>query len=157
MDCERFAPYLAGYAGNDLRSDTSRLVAAHLGGCQRCSDEVARQSQVVGALRGMRSTVIAPPLELVEDILATVGGHQSLGGIAASMPLSVVERVRKVTADPRVRGAAGQISEAGKQVAGKLTDPKARAAAAAGTAAVAGGIFALVSRRRRLARGAATA
>lgn len=157
MNCERFAPYLAGVAGDDLRADTARIVAAHLDDCARCRTEVDRQRHVVATLRSMTDVAIAPPLGLDEDLIAAVRGHQHLGGIAAAVPLAVAERVRRVASDPRVREAAGHVADASRHVASKLTDPKTRAAAAAGTAAVAGGILALVSRRRRTARGTAPA
>ena len=157
MHCDRYTPYLAGFAGNDLRADTARIVGAHLEQCARCRDEALRQQHVVGSLRAMQATTVRVPAGLAEDVIATVRSHQQLGGIAAAVPLAVADRMRRVVGDPRVRGAAEQVASASRQVAGRLADPKAKAAAAAGTAAVAGGIVAIVSRRRRIARTTATA
>lgn len=157
MDCERYAPYLAGYAGGDLRQDTTKLVAAHVGTCATCGQEAERQLHVVGTLRSLNEIAIPIPMGLEEDLMAGVRAHQHLGGIAAAVPLAVAERVRRMATDPRVQDAAGHLADASKNVSDKLTNPKTRAAAAATTAAVAGGIVALVSRRRRIARGTAPA
>lgn len=157
--CERYTPYLSGYAGGDLRADTTRIVSSHLDTCRPCRDEVARQRTVVGGLRAL-SLVHSAPVGLDEEILAAVGAHAALGEVGAALPYRVAERARHLAQDERVRRAAAAVGDRVGQVTDSLKTSRAKqaAAAAATTAAVAGGIAAIVTtRRRRLARGTASA
>jgi hypothetical protein len=157
--CERYTPYLSGYAGNDLRADTARIVSSHLDTCHPCRDEVARQRSVVGGLRAL-SLVHSAPSGLDEEILAVVGAHAALGEVGAALPYRVAERARHLAQDERIRHAASAVGDRVGHIADSIKGSRTKqaAAAAATTAAVAGGIVALVSsRRRRLARGTASA
>lgn len=69
MRCEQVLPYLAGYAGGDLRPDTTRVVAEHVGGCAACRGEVARLERVRGALVVLAAREVAPPPYLLDALL----------------------------------------------------------------------------------------
>jgi len=158
-NCERYTPYLSGYAGGELRSDTARIVSSHIDSCPTCRSEVARQQQVVGGLRAL-SLVHSAPVGLDEEILAAVDAHASFGDVGAALPYRIAERARHLAQDDRVRRAASAVGDRVGHVSDSIRSSKAKqaAAAAATTAAVAGGIAAIVSsRRRRIARGTAPA
>lgn len=145
MICDRYAPYLSGFAGGELRADTARLVGAHARACASCLAEVALQRRVIGALAQSDPGTVYVPAGLAEDILERVSEHERLGPVGAVLPMPVVETARRVVGDPRVRRAATVTVDAARTV----TDTRAGKAAVAATgAAVAGGIFALVRRRR---------
>lgn len=147
MICERYAPYLAGFAGGDLRYDTSRMIDAHIASCAGCRAEVAQQQRIIGGLRHLGVMTMVPPPEFVYEVLDRVHEHGRLGSVGSALPLPLAEGARRLIADDRVRRAA----TAAVGAAAAATETKARkAATAAVTAAVAvGGIAALGVRRKR--------
>jgi anti-sigma factor RsiW len=156
--CERYAPYLPGFAGGDLRADTTRIVSSHLDTCHPCRDEVARQRTVVGGLRAL-SLVYSAPEGLADEVIAAVGAHSRLGEMGAALPYRVADRARHLADAEQIRRVAGAVGDRVGQVSDSIKGSKAKqaAAAAATTAALAGGIAAIVSRRRKVARGTASA
>lgn len=149
MICQRYAPYLAGYAGGELRDDTSRMIDAHVQTCAGCRAEVERQQRVIGGLKHLGVMSMTPPPDFIHDVLERVHAHGRLGSIGAALPLPLAEGARRVMGDDRVRKAA----TAAVGAAAAATETRARkAAAAAATAAVAAGGIAVIGARRRRRR-----
>jgi hypothetical protein len=147
--CERYAPYLAGHAGGELRDDTSRMIAAHVKTCTGCREEVERQQRVIGGLKHLGVMTMTPPPDFLHDVLERVHGHGKLGTIGAALPLPLAEGARRVIGDDRVRRA----TTAAVGAAAAATETRARkAATAAATAAVAAGGIAVIGARRRRRR-----
>lgn len=69
MNCEHIAPYLPGYAGDDLRPDTTRIVGEHVGTCANCSAEMGRQRRVRVGLAALRARDLDPPPYMLDAIL----------------------------------------------------------------------------------------
>jgi len=69
MRCEQVTPYLPGYAGGDLRADTTRVVANHLASCRSCETQAAVQRRVIDGLGTLQLRSVEPPAYLLDSIL----------------------------------------------------------------------------------------
>ncbi|HEX9711177.1 MAG TPA: zf-HC2 domain-containing protein [Actinomycetota bacterium] len=72
MRCEQASAYLPGYAGGDLRQDTTRAVARHLAGCTVCRSEVEQLERVTTGLRSLTERPLEPPPMLLDTVLESV-------------------------------------------------------------------------------------
>jgi len=107
MRCEQITPYLPGYAGGELRPETSRVVAEHIGGCASCQAEAQLQRRVVMALATVEQREVEAPAFLLESVLESVGERQATRFLPL-VPLPVAD-VAQALAEHReqIASAAG--------------------------------------------------
>ena len=75
MRCEQVTPYLPGYSGGELRSETHRIVGAHVEGCALCTASVTQLDRVRAGLATLATREVEAPAFLAESIMEHV--HQS--------------------------------------------------------------------------------
>lgn len=129
MRCEQVRPYLPGFAGGDLLSDTRQTVGDHIAVCASCRAEVTRQSNVIASLARLSTSEVEPPAFLVDAVLEKVHEHRQ-------------HRLVPVLPIP-----AGEVARI-------ISDHREAIASAAGTALVAAGAAYALWRAIRRPRGA---
>ena len=107
MRCDQITPYLPGYAGGDLRPDTSRIVQKHIASCKSCTGDLARLERVKVGLAAIADREIAPPAYLVDAILEQTAEQPRRRVLAPMLPLPLEEMARVVSDHRETIASAG--------------------------------------------------
>jgi anti-sigma factor RsiW len=97
MRCHQIRPYLPGFVGGDLRSDTAEIVAGHIATCASCTAEAASLERVRAGLALVAAREVAPPAGLLDDILERTAEHTRRRVLAPVLPFAVDDVVRLVS------------------------------------------------------------
>jgi len=108
MRCDQIRPYLPGFVGGDLRSDTATVVAAHIATCASCSAESASLERVRTGLAVVAAREVEPPAWLLDAILERTAEHTQRRVLAPVLPFAV-DDVARLLSDHRdtIASAAG--------------------------------------------------
>ena len=80
--CRETQAQLPALTAGELHGLGERAVRKHVDRCSDCADALARQTEVHAGLSAMRTSTVAPPEGLLEDLLA-VTSKKGLRGKAA--------------------------------------------------------------------------
>lgn len=95
MRCAEIRPYLPGYAGGDLRPDTTRIVDEHVASCHGCRDEVARNERVRAGLATLAAREVEPPAYFLDAVLESTPARRRLVPILPVPPGDLVRLVQE--------------------------------------------------------------
>lgn len=107
MRCDQIAPYLPGFAGDELRPDTRAIVARHLSSCVGCTADSVRLGRARTALATLEDREVEAPPFLLDSILDAVG-EQSARRMLPIPPIALAD-IAAVVSDHReaIASAAG--------------------------------------------------